>query len=208
MSFVFQFKETEQHVFIHIPKNGGTALVEALMPFNPYKEVKKRRPNRDFVGHLTYRETTPLMTTNFTVRYFCIIRNPWSRMVSLYHYLKQTNPKVHGYHDLHKPLKKGLRFDEFVSRIITDPENRFKAQIDYMTDAQGALAIDHILSLENLEADANCFLQEVGIDIAVEVPRSNTSKHTNYREYYTSPDTIEAVADFERGIHQIVPMEF
>ncbi len=85
--------------FIHIPKNAGVSILRALKP--KVADLKRVQSDRDRIGiprdgafndHYTYPqccETFRRMNLSKELddlNVFCIIRNPWDRMVSLYNH--------------------------------------------------------------------------------------------------------------------------
>ena len=88
-------------IFVHIPKSGGTSVENALglladvrnenteTMFGLIKSpaLKKKVRSTSFLQHLTAKELRRLLPSQFSSYYrFAFVRNPWSRMVSLYHY--------------------------------------------------------------------------------------------------------------------------
>lgn len=207
MSFVFKFVPEKTHVFVHIPKNGGTALWKTLGDYNPYIDTKKRRPDERFVGHLTYRETRVLFPPDEALSFFCITRNPWERAVSYYHYIKQVSRKRHGAQTLYKLLKKGMPFDDFIVHITQSGQIRFKCQMDYMIDDDGNIAIDDILRLDSIQSGLNSLLTKNGCP---ELPaeKHNASKHAHYTDYFTSDESIRLVGEYEKGVVDLCQYKF
>ena len=71
--------------FIHIPKNAGTSIRPWVHPMN-YKDTKEKLP--EFLiefgldKHLPHSKLKP---NSMLDDQFAIVRNPWARVVSLYH---------------------------------------------------------------------------------------------------------------------------
>ncbi|MDB2311072.1 sulfotransferase family protein [Opitutales bacterium] len=207
MSFVFKFTPEKTHVFIHIPKNGGTALWKTLGDYNPYIDTKKHRPDERFVGHLTYRETEVLFPPDEPLSFFCITRNPWARAVSYYHFIKQVSRKRHGAQTLYKLLKKGMSFDDFIIHITQSGQIRFKSQMDYMIDAKADLAIDDVLRLESIQSDLNNLLIKNDCP-TLPAEKHNSSEHAHYTDYFTSDTSIQLVAEYEAGVIDLCNYQF
>jgi chondroitin 4-sulfotransferase 11 len=68
----------------------------------------------------------------------------------------------------------------------------FRNQIDYLIDEKGAIIVDFIGRFEHLQEDFDVISRHLG-RAPVELPRTNTSQHATYTEYY-SPATAEMVA--------------
>jgi len=200
MSFVFKFTPEKTHVFIHIPKNGGTSLWKILSEYNPHRDEKSRRPNKDFVGHLTYQETKVLFPADEELSFFCIVRNPWERMVSYYHYIKQVHPRKHGAKDLHENLKKGMPFDGFLEYVCQSNQTRYKPQLEYMIDTSHHLAVSDVLRLEYFQQDLNKFLAGLECNTNIDTQKHNASNHAHYTDYYKSDRSVEVVKNYEQGV--------
>jgi hypothetical protein len=208
MSFVFQLVPEKKHVFLHIPKNGGTTLGEILGCYNPYAAEKTKRPSRSFVGHLTYQETKALFAPDEALSFFCVVRNPWARVVSNYNYIKQTSPGKHGVKGLFKKLKKGMSFEDFLDDIVHSGQQKFKPQMDYMVDENGVMVVDDVLRLEHYQEDLSAFLQKYGCEANIEAKKHNTSKHKHYTEYFQSEEAIRLVAEYEAGVIEMFGYTF
>ena len=86
-------------VFIHIPKTGGTSVINELESKIGLQLLKKTShflnfPNKGPVsfGHLSYLDLLRLGVINNdfnkSAYKFCIVRNPYHRIVSLFNYFK------------------------------------------------------------------------------------------------------------------------
>lgn len=206
MSFVYNFVPEKTHVFIHIPKNGGSSLIDSLQDYNPYLKKKKRRPNKRFVGHLTYLETKALFRPKESLSFFCITRNPWERAVSLFHYLKQFKDH-HNEQKLLEYLEAGMSFEEFLVYINQNKGRETRGQFTYMCDETGNLAIDDVLDLSTIQKDLDEFLKKNNCP-AVNLGRKNASEHAHYTEYYTRDESIRLVAEAEADVINLCKYEF
>jgi chondroitin 4-sulfotransferase 11 len=65
-------------------------------------------------------------------------------------------------------------------------------QVDWITDENGKVFVDTIYRYENLENDFADMRNRIGIQATL--PKKNTTKHKNYREYYTE-ETKKLVAE-------------
>lgn len=119
---------------------------------------------------------------------FALVRNPWDRMVSYYHWLRaQTfdNPAV--------TLAGSLAFDAFVQHPQTLASFRANPARRYMTDGVGTEHADHFIRLENLAEDLEALTSHLGF--RPDMGHENASERSRaWRDYY-SDAAAEAVAE-------------
>lgn len=135
--------------------------------------------------------------------FFTTVRNPWDRVVSIYHYgLK--NPKS----TWHKPAVASKDFKVFVHSEALIRHFRPKSSsrplregphvIDtFMRDNKGVVR-GHVFRLEELDTIADVLKKEVGID--VNLPHVNATSHNDYRSYYDEVSKNHVAYLFERDI--------
>lgn len=170
---------TDKYIFVHVPKTGGQSVSKAL-----------GGKNQEVSTH------TPLWAVEKGQRFaFGFVRNPWARMVSLYHFLCQ------------KEFKKtdNFRQDEvraagFKRWLI---EHEFYMQEDYLPvgecwvvggkDTKSMLPMqqrpqmfwlngcDYIGRFENLKQDF--LLATAGLKVR-QLTHMNKTKHEQYQTYY------------------------
>ena len=117
---------------------------------------------------------------------FCLVRNPWDRMVSYYHWLR-----VQGFDHPAVGLAKAHDFAGFLQHPHTQETLRAWPFARYMRDVSGA-EHGHFLRLEHLSADLTPVAAHLGF--MPEVPHQNRSDRlADYRGYYTD-ETREIVA--------------
>lgn len=137
------------YLFIHIPKTGGTSLALALEEKaarddvmagdTPKAQKRKRRlkglPARGRLWkHSTLADLDGWLGAEAlsTLHIFTIVRNPWDRLVSYYHWLREQrfdHPAV--------TLAKELAFDGFLAHPHTQASLAAAPYASYVTDARG-----------------------------------------------------------------------
>ncbi|MDQ2756918.1 MAG: sulfotransferase family protein [Actinomycetota bacterium] len=103
-----------------------------------------------------------------------VVRNPWDRMVSVYHYQRQTVPDKH-------EKATSLDFRDYV--LSGGSGSAFTTFADFAGDGQGALKVDTVLRVESLDDDFSTLCAARGLT-GVSLPRKNTSARGDYREMY------------------------
>ena len=186
-----------QCIFIHIPKNGGTSVCKAL-------ELNKSL-------HYTYKYYQDRFPDEWESYFkFCIVRNPWSRLVSSYEYAKLKTS--HWHNNVNPTKKKPPHMDyELVSRMtfkeVVELMHKHKnrdgwlpilrhpgwiPQVNWILDNSGTLTLDKIYKIEDLK--------ELKDHFNVKLPKINITKKVDYRSYYDD-ETLEMVNDiYEKDI--------
>ncbi|PWG16231.1 sulfotransferase family 2 domain-containing protein [Salibaculum griseiflavum] len=188
-----------RYIFVHIPKTGGTSLALALEGRAMADDVlvgdtpKARRRRKRLKGietqgrlwkHSTLAEAEGLITRAEMADFFTftLVRNPWDRMVSYYHWLQAQDfdhPAV--------ALSKSLPFSLFLHHDVTEQAFRAAPYGQYMTDGAGQEHCRLFIRLEHLAEDAGPLWQHLGFDL--DVPRVNASgRNRDWRPYYTDDD--------------------
>jgi len=162
--------------FVHIPKNAGTSLTEHLSlegNLGHHKFDKSQVPE----GYKT----------------FCIIRNPYDRLISCYEYarMKESHWHSHEGKSVYGPhpdyeLLKDASFKECLTLLS---ENKLKhhgwpPQWWWIADAENNITIDYIIKMEDLDVELNNMFEDLGIQELKMVPTINKSKRKPYKEYY------------------------
>lgn len=177
--------------FIHIPKNGGVAI----------RAVLKKDPN--IVLSNPYHIRVIDYESPESKRFFAVVRNPWSRVVSRFLFAKQKCAEW-PIGDLRRNYIENASFEEFVLDAPTFeiPEHPGKPwlgpfanwydQLCWVTDHHQSIAAS-IIRFEYLESDLSRFL---GRRIIVR-KRNVTKIRNDYRRLFNTR-TIEAVATIHK----------
>lgn len=190
--------------FVHIPKTGGTSMALALearamkddiMLGDTPKALKRRGRVKDartrgrLWKHSTLADIDGLVSVTELAQMFTftMVRNPWDRMVSYYHWLRDQR--------FDHPAVTLARAHDFAG-FLRDPQTQ-RAQADwpaarYMTDAHGAERCALYIRLEHFAADVAPLTAHLGFDLTL--PQVNRSdRAAAYQSYYTD-ETRQIVA--------------
>ena len=189
MNITFITKSNEKFTFVHIPKCAGKSISAYIMQnSNDFKTLHEK-------SHATPKELLELNQDLGTT--FAVVRNPFTRAVSLYKYLFEDNinkvieptiPYFHHKPDLswHKTLRQEypkMSFRKFVSRLPYMPLAQL--QTDF-------LPVDKILRFENLQEDFKFIQDSLGTNR--QLFKINNTNDKFWKEYYTH-DTDKIVVE-------------
>lgn len=172
-------------IFVHINKAGGSSVEQALGL--PLKNHTTAIEYRELLGEARWKRV-------FT---FSLVRNPWDRAVSQYHFRIQTAQTGM---DVSPPT-----FTEWIRRTYGEQDPAlfnnpkfFAPQYRWISDEAGELIVDMVCKLENITEDFATVCAH--INRQVPIPHVNRTKRGPYRDYYDS-DTQEVIRRwFERDI--------
>ena len=193
-----------KYIFVHAPKTAGTSMALALeeramkddiMLGDTPKAVKRRRRLKDTQSrgrlwkHATLADIDGLITPQDLEGLFAftLVRNPWDRMVSYYHWLQvQTfnHPAV--------SLAKQVTFHEFSQSGVIASSMKSSPARHYMTNAQGVEHCNAYIRIEHFAQDAAPLVDHLGFDL--DLGHANRSeRQADYHSYYDAK-TRQAVA--------------
>ena len=194
------YSRGRRFVFIHIPKTGGTALSLALearamkddilIGDTPKARARKGRlQGVQAAGrlwkHSTLADIAGLATPEEIATFFTLtlVRNPWDRAVSYYHWLRGqsfAHPAV--------GLAKAQGFSGFLNHPQTRTAFRLWPYTAYLRDPSGAERAGLYARLEALDQDLAPFEAHLGFRLGP-LPRANESERArDWRGYYSDAD--------------------
>ena len=181
-------------IFIHIQKTAGDAIEAAVRKDDPALDTDRFGGRR----HLFARDVKAMVPPEMWASHyrFAFVRNPWDRLVSWYSMCVQI-PQPN-------PFAKFIRenaptFTDFIVRTTSGMAERTTwSQLDYVTDAEGALIVDFVGRFERLADDYAVVKARLGL--THDLPRTNTSSHAGYRDYYTAETKAIVARRFARDI--------
>ena len=196
-----------KYIFVHIPKTGGTAMALALedramkddiMMGDTPKALKRRRRLKDVHAagrlwkHSTIEDVIGLVSPQEVADYFVftLVRNPWDRLVSYYHWLREQ-----AFDHRAVELSKALTFKEFVAEDHTYQSFSHAPYSRYMSlNGQDQCAC--YIRLEHFEEDAKPLFDHLGFELSLPVV-NKSERDADFRHYYDD-ETASIVADMCR----------
>lgn len=171
----------DNFVFIHINKTGGSSIEKALKLPSEHKTALEK------IEEIGMRR----WENKFT---FTVIRNPWDKVVSHYHYRVQTNQTE--LRDNTISFSKWVRLT-YGSKdsYYYDKPIMFMPQSDWISDLEGTVLVKHICRFERLSEDFSVVCNKLGKNVTL--PHVKSSKRGNYRDYYEE-DTAVIVENWFR----------
>lgn len=178
--FCFSYKFTKKNklnmklddkklIFIHIPRTGGTSIETSLNP--------------DRIGsvHFTLNEAITRWGIDLVKEYltFSFIRNPFSRILSVYSYRISGGNKSGKDWKLASELP--LTFNDFIFQIEQFNDSHYKP-LSYWLENQ-LIQLDFIGRFENLAQDFEKLCSHLAITTPV-LPHIRKSQHLHWKKYY------------------------
>jgi hypothetical protein len=121
-----------------------------------------------------------------------VIRNPWSRAVSWYHNVIESE-----YHLNRLKIKSGISFKEFLFRFAGF--GPLRSQIDWLEDFSGVVKFDYLVRFENISDLSADLSKSLGVKI-VQLPHLIRSRGCDYREKYDAESNDYVARIFSREI--------
>ena len=207
-------------IFVHIQRTGGNSIQKIFAEFDPdVIETIPIDPGKLRTKHCFLGDIKEAVSDEIFSRYtkFCVVRNPFDRMVSWYsHFTDEANAGdapirlfpgadaesqelAQRFATIGERVKAAVNhhaasFAEFLALPPDYPggllQRLFSNQLDYIM-CQGVVAVDSILRFESLAADFAGLATALGF--AGQLPHvNNSARKASYQGYYT-PQLIAEV---------------
>lgn len=158
------------YIFIHLNKNGGTSISEAIgLPYVRHLDVKEII---SMIGEKAFSESFV----------FCVVRNPWDRVVSQYEFRRRTNQIKNS--DPNSSFKEWVKVTYGGQNTFSEYKNPklFYPQSDWLKDKNGVNRVENILKFESLHTDFEKISQQLGMKN--NLPHLNATSKSSYKKYY------------------------
>ena len=157
-------------VFIHINKNAGTSIGQAI-------GLPKKQ-------HLTVKEVLEIIgrpAWDGAFR-FSIVRNPWDKVVSHYNHRIKTNQT--GLKDNPIPFKEWVAatYGPVKDARYYDQPKMFQPQVEWLKDFEARIELDLIGRFEDLGTTYRQIADRLGLK--AELPHLNKSERSDFRSFY------------------------
>lgn len=187
-------------IFVHIPKTGGTALSLALeararrddilIGDTPKARARKGRLHGiksagRLWKHSTLADIAGLVSDTEIADFFTLtlVRNPWDRIVSYYHWLR-----AQGFAHPAVGLAKAKDFSGFLNHPQTQTSLQLWPYSAYMRDGHGVDRCRLYARLEHLKTDLAPFEAHVGFRLGPVAHANTSDRAMDWRGYYSDAD--------------------
>lgn len=163
-------------VFVHVPRAGGTSIANSVL--GRRAGHFKAEEIRSIMGDKEFREMFS----------FAVVRNPFDRLVSAYHYasqgggvdggiLRKRDYKSHKFSSFETFVKEWLVYQDMANVDVI-----FKPQYDFVASEDGVI-VDYVGRLEEL-TDAECVVSSKLGRRVIFGHRNSSKRMLGYRRYY------------------------
>ncbi len=198
-------------IFVHIPKNAGISIERFFLEYLGLGRESRPaflcRPNEDpALGppRLAHLKAYEYISCGHVSRQlfddyvkFAVVRNPWDRMISLYHYFGEAR----------KSDFTDFLFNRFYNKLWQEKYWFTCPQKDFIYDDSGELLVDFVVRFENLQDDFNRVCDRLGVP-KKPLPHMNSSRNQRelkmkpYQDYYNSETRYWVTELFKADIEQ------
>ena len=168
-------------LFIHIPKAAGISVYKGLFDIDSFGHYDFKRYQKYFLNF------------QFKKLYkFTIVRNPYTRLQSAFHYLKAGGRGVASDIEYQQMLKGVNDFDEFILEWLNESNmekiDHFRTQSSYLYNLKKHIKLDFIGKFEDLDSDYKIVSRKV--NSAKQLPMMNKNPNLFYFNSISSSKTV------------------
>lgn len=178
--------------FIHVPKTAGTTIERALgmQGKDCFFATEQWDEYRVCPQHLSHAELLPLLEPGLNLEWFTVVRNPFDRLVSEYHYMMQYG----AYH----PKLRNISFEDMIRFCLKYPVEYRKRNFDRHLEPQvsfiNAGMHVEVFKYENLNEVFMWLQQRVPYELKFGQCMASV-RERDYRSYYADPALVRIVED-------------
>lgn len=178
---IYPGNKTKPFIFIHIAKSGGSSITKTLANYIGTDREKYRNGTSKFIRATGIQYILPNSSDYFI---FSVIRNPFSRVVSFYHYKQQIRRPPHN-------LSLDITFDQWIANKgyceIPHMHTQLCRKIGFSNKNSVRLEIHPIINfigrLESIDKDWLTICDRLQIENCP-LFHDKKSEHKSYQEYY------------------------
>jgi hypothetical protein len=195
--------DEQKMIFVHIPKNAGTSIESVFLT----PEYKEKYPINLIQRHATIHEIKKVFPDKYNSYIkFAVIRNPYDRMASWYHYVKQVADE-HNHNNMLNPNKM-VEFNYSFLEFLQDSANitqhitksigkiiaeQLKYNIEYNKQKEKMVRVHYkeLFKPQKTFLDKTVrlikyeFLEEIFFKLfKVNLPIKNKTARNHYKNYY------------------------
>ena len=180
-------------IFVHIPKAAGTSVCKAVFDC----------PESSHYTARCYRSDNPMKFNDYFK--FSVVRNPYDRLCSAYHYLKNGGDRLsekdkifrdsflNDFSDINDFVLNGLSSNEIFSRPHFDPQYEY-----IFDDNEKTLLVDFVGQVEDLEQVSQQLSKELGENIEVGHQNKTRSVTTNLSDCLTEQAKVKVYEKYKK----------
>ena len=206
---------SNNYIFIHIPKCAGTALKNHLSGEFSYKDIEIGGSDHaeaialyyeekfQLKKHSTWLEIRNVVGDHDYERFFkfCVMRNPYDRIYSIYRFLQFTWRQWPGSEIMDT-------FSSFEDFALSDffqsegPDRIFNPQATWIADQSNRIMVDCVLKSSNLEEETRQIASNLGLKGPIDylqVLNVSLGSNLNKEELFSNPVIRNAIENkYER----------
>jgi hypothetical protein len=179
-------------IFIHIPKSAGTTVAH---------EVLGKR-----AGHFSAAELIDLMGWDEFHSFFSftVVRNPYDRLVSAYHYARQGGGSKGSVRKLAAYGSEEFEtFETFIRKWLVHQDVQslpiiFRPQYQFVCNEQKEVLVHYVAHAEHLDELSDMLVKTV--DLTTDFHQLNVTERKHYAAYYTD--------DLRKIVYDLYALDF